>query len=116
MGKVVVVIEDFQRIRELLWIFLSKKGFVVFSAGTVVDGLRLVEEKKPETLVVDMRLPDGEGLDVVRALRKENYPGQIFVLTGLYSSEAEKAALDAGADVFLSKADGLESVVDRIAG
>ena len=70
----VLLIDDHELIRQgLAGAFAQADGFdVAGQAGSVEDGLALAEELAPDVVVTDVRLPDGSGLDVVRALRKEN--------------------------------------------
>ena len=101
----VLLIDDHELIRQgLAGAFAQADGFeVAGQAGSVEDGLALAREVSPDVVVTDVRLPDGSGLDVVRALRKENKQVGLVVLTMYAGDEQLFAAMDAGASGFVGK-------------
>jgi DNA-binding NarL/FixJ family response regulator len=101
----VLLIDDHELIRQgLAGAFAQAEGFeVAGQAGSVEDGLALAREVVPDVVVTDVRLPDGSGLDVVRALRKENKSVGLVVLTMYAGDEQLFAAMDAGASGFVGK-------------
>jgi DNA-binding NarL/FixJ family response regulator len=101
----VLLIDDHELIRQgLAGAFAQTEGFeVAGQAGSVEDGLALAREVSPDVVVTDVRLPDGSGLDVVRALRKENKQVGLVVLTMYAGDEQLFAAMDAGASGFVGK-------------
>ncbi|MBL8931818.1 MAG: response regulator transcription factor [Kineosporiaceae bacterium] len=76
---------------------------VVAEAGTVVDAVRRAAAVRPHVAIVDLKLPDGTGIDVVRALRKNQPDVRCVVLTSFDDDQAVEAALDAGAAAFVLK-------------
>ena len=101
----VLLIDDHELIRQgLAGAFAQAEGFdVAGQAASVEDGLALAREVTPDVVVTDVRLPDGSGLDVVRALRKENKLVGLVVLTMYAGDEQLFAAMDAGASGFVGK-------------
>jgi len=101
----VLLIDDHELIRQgLAGAFAQADGFdVAGQAGSVEDGLALAREVTPDVVVTDVRLPDGSGLDVVRALRKESKAVGLVVLTMYAGDEQLFAAMDAGASGFVGK-------------
>jgi DNA-binding NarL/FixJ family response regulator len=101
----VLLIDDHELIRQgLAGAFAQADGFdVAGQAGSVEDGLALAREVSPDVVVTDVRLPDGSGLDVVRALRKEDKKVGLVVLTMYAGDEQLFAAMDAGASGFVGK-------------
>jgi DNA-binding NarL/FixJ family response regulator len=101
----VLLIDDHELIRQgLAGAFAQTEGFdVAGQAGSVEDGLALAREVSPDVVVTDVRLPDGSGLDVVRALRKESKSVGLVVLTMYAGDEQLFAAMDAGASGFVGK-------------
>lgn len=101
----VLLIDDHELIRQgLAGAFAQADGFeVAGQAGSVQDGLSLAREIAPDVVVTDVRLPDGSGLDVVRALRKESHAIGLVVLTMYAGDEQLFAAMDAGASAFVGK-------------
>ena len=101
----VLLIDDHELIRQgLAGAFAQADGFeVAGQAASVEDGLALARDVSPDVVVTDVRLPDGSGLDVVRALRKENKLVGLVVLTMYAGDEQLFAAMDAGASGFVGK-------------
>jgi two-component system response regulator PilR (NtrC family) len=82
---------------------LRRNGFHVIVATTRADGVAAVVRERPHLVISDLRLPDGSGLDVVRAARSMPEPPSVIVVTGYPSAETRQAALAAGATTFLAK-------------
>ena len=101
----VLLVDDHDLIRQGLGrAFERAEDFeVVGEAGSVEQGRALATERKPDVIVVDVRLPDGSGLDLVRSLRDDDSDVGIVVLTMYAGDEQLFAALDAGASAFVAK-------------
>ena len=95
---------------------LHRKGYRVVSAGSCREGL-LVLEREPLALVVtDLRLPDGDGLDIVRAARRTPTPTPSLVVTGFASEASRAASLAAGAAGYLTKPFAASNLVSLVQG
>ena len=111
--RTVIVIEDEPQIRRFVRAALESEGWLVHEAGTVQAGLAAVATRKPDLVVLDLGLPDGDGLDLLRDARSWS-PATIIVLSAR-SDEADKiAALDAGADDYLTKPFGTGELLARV--
>jgi DNA-binding NarL/FixJ family response regulator len=101
----VLLIDDHELIRQgLAGAFAQADGFdIAGQAGSVEEGIALARELAPDVVVTDVRLPDGSGLDVVRALRKDDKDIGLVVLTMYAGDEQLFAAMDAGASAFVGK-------------
>ena len=96
-APVAVVIEDEPQIRRFVRAALEAEGWQVFEADTAQRGLTEAGTRKPDLLVLDLGLPDGDGLDVIRDVR--GWSSVPIVVLSARVDEADKiAALDAGAD------------------
>lgn len=82
---------------------MEKRGFQVFRATSVAEAQKIVAEAPPAYAVVDLRLEDGNGLDVVDALRDARQDARIVVLTGYGAIATAVAAVKMGATDYLSK-------------
>lgn len=82
---------------------LRRQGYDVVTATSRAAGLAVLAGEPPHLVISDLRLPDGDGLDVVRAARGAREPVPVIVITGYPSDETRRAALAAGATTFLSK-------------
>lgn len=110
---VVILIEDEIQIRRFVRSALETEGWQVHEAGTARQGLADAGTRKPDLLIVDLGLPDGDGIDVIRDVRGwSNVP---IVVLSARTDEADKiAALDAGADDYLAKPFGLGELMARV--
>jgi DNA-binding NarL/FixJ family response regulator len=101
----VLLIDDHELVRQgLATAFAQAEGFqIVGQAASVASGIELAQQVKPDVVVTDVRLPDGSGLDVVRALRQRNREIGLVVLTMYAGDEQLFAAMDAGASGFVGK-------------
>ncbi|MEI4471950.1 ActR/PrrA/RegA family redox response regulator transcription factor [Frigidibacter sp. MR17.24] len=82
---------------------MEKRGFAPVTAETVAEGLRIARETRPAYAVIDLRLEDGNGLDVVETLREAREDARIVVLTGYGAIATAVAAVKLGATDYLSK-------------
>ncbi|HEX6078447.1 MAG TPA: response regulator [Methylomirabilota bacterium] len=86
---------------------LRRQGYDVITATTRAAGLAAVRAsgngRRLDLVISDLRLPDGDGLDVVRAARGAANPPPVFVISGFPSDETRRAAAAAGATAFFSK-------------
>jgi two-component system KDP operon response regulator KdpE len=109
----VVVIEDEPQIRRFLRAALGGEGYRVHEASTGADGLVEVASRQPDVVVLDLGLPDTDGLDVIRRVRE--WSAVPVIILSARGQEADKvAALDAGADDYLSKPFGVDELMARM--
>ncbi len=110
---IAILIEDEVQIRRFVRAALEAEGWQVHEAETAKRGLADAGTRKPDLLIVDLGLPDGDGIDVIRDVRGwSNVP--ILVLSAR-TDEADKiTALDAGADDYLVKPFGLGELMARV--
>jgi two-component system response regulator PilR (NtrC family) len=99
----VLVVDDEADIRELLELSLVRMGLGVESAGTVGAAKQLLQSKRYDLCLTDMRLPDGNGLDLVRHIGTQFADLPVAVITAFGSTENAVAALKAGAFDYLTK-------------
>ena len=108
-----VVIEDEPQIRRFVRSALEAEGWQGFEAETAQRGLTEAGTRKPDLLVLDLGLPDGDGLDLIRDVR--GWSTVPIVVLSARSDEADKiAALDAGADDYLAKPFGVGELLARV--
>lgn len=112
-GPCVVLVEDEPQIRRFLRATLSSTGYRLFEATTGEDGLLEVSTRQPDVVIVDLGLPDMDGLHVIRHLR-EWTKVPIIVLSARGQERDKIAALDAGADDYVSKPFGVGELLARL--
>src|SRR5438034_7337963 len=99
----VLVIDDEADIRELLELSLLRMGLAVECVGSVAAAKQLLQSKRYELCLTDMRLPDGDGLELVRFIGAQCADLPVAVITAFGSTENAVAALKAGAFDYLTK-------------
>jgi CheY-like chemotaxis protein len=103
MEEPILVVDDEVDLVATYERLLRRLGHRVLSAGTRQAGLAVIAVQPLCLIIADIRLPDGDGLDVVRAARALPTPLPVLVATGLASRTARQAAVAAGATAFLAK-------------
>ncbi len=112
--KSLLILDDDDPLRGRLSRAMEKKGFMVKEAKTVAEGLEFVQKNPPNFAVVDLRLEDGNGLDVIKELSKNKSDSRIVMLTGYGNLPTAVAAVKAGAIDYIAKpvdADDVESAL-----
>ena len=103
MRRRVLVVDDEADFLATYERLLRRQGYEVVTATSRATGLAALAVELPHLVISDLRLPDGDGLDVVRAARAARDPVPVIVITGYPSDESRRAALAAGATTFLAK-------------
>jgi two-component system KDP operon response regulator KdpE len=112
-GERVLVVDDEPQIIRALVTNLRARGYDVDAAGTGEEALRKAAERRPDIVVLDLGLPDLDGIDVVRGLR--GWTSVPVIILSVRDAEADKvAALDAGADDFVTKPFGMDELLARL--
>ena len=105
-----LIVDDDNPFRERLARAMEKKGFAVSQAQGVKAGIESVKSKKPAFAVVDLRLGDGNGLEVVKEIQTSNPESRIIMLTGYGNIPTAVAAIKEGAIDYLAKPADAEDV------
>jgi DNA-binding response OmpR family regulator len=103
MRRRVLVVDDEADFLATYERLLSRQGYDVITATSRAAGLAALAGELPHLVISDLRLPDGDGLDVVRAACAAREPVPVLVVTGYPSGETRRAALAAGATTLLAK-------------
>lgn len=114
--RVLIVDDDF-RVAGIHAAYVERtEGFVVVGqAHTSADATRLAGELRPDLVLMDLYLPDGNGLDVVRALREEAQPPDVIVISAARELHVVRAAMQLGAVHYVVKPFGYEVLAERLA-
>lgn len=110
----VLVVDDEANLTELLGMALRYEGWEVRSAATGIAAVRAAKEFKPDAVVLDMMLPDFDGLEVLRRMRGEDPNIPVLFLTAKDAVEDRVAGLTAGGDDYVTKPFSLEEIVARV--
>ena len=99
----ILIIDDEASIRELLAMHLEERGYEVLAASTGAEGFRLAAQGDPAAIVLDMRLPDASGLDLIPELRKRAAEAPVLMITAHHDMATTILAMKAGAFDYLHK-------------
>ena len=109
---IALVLEDEREIRHFVRSSLEGEGWQVVEATTIKQGLVEAGTRRPDLVIADLGLPDGDGVDFIRALR--TWSGVLVIVLSARTHESEKvAALDAGADDYITKPFGVAELLAR---
>lgn len=109
----ILVVDDEPQILRALRINLQARGYEVVTAGSGRAALQAAHDSRPDTVVLDLGLPDVDGVEVVRSLRTwTSVP--ILILSGRLQSRAKVEALDAGADDYVTKPFNVDELLARV--
>jgi two-component system, OmpR family, KDP operon response regulator KdpE len=109
----VLIVDDEPPIRKLLRMGLNTQGYHTLEAPNAKAALEMLGEK-PDLIILDLGLPDMQGLDLLRTLRARNEQVPIVVLSSRGDEAAKVAALDLGADDYVTKPFGTEELLARL--
>jgi DNA-binding NtrC family response regulator len=99
----VLVVDDERNIRALVTRVLAQDQIEVQGAGTGKDGLQMVDEVSPDVVLLDLRLPDMDGMDVLRTVRSRHPEVGVIIITGFGQIQSAVEAMKAGASDYLEK-------------
>lgn len=98
-----LIIDDEQGIIEEVRSFFEEEGYEVFTADSVREGIELMERIRPDVLLLDMKLPDGSGIDVLQVTKDISSKTKVIVCTGYVDQQIIDEAERLGRDAFLQK-------------
>src|SRR5436190_4551318 len=99
----ILIVDDDRSIRELLSMHLEERGFGVMSAATGAEGFQMAAEAAPAAIVLDMRLPDASGIDLIPELKKRAAEAPVLMITAHHDMATTILAMKAGAFDYIHK-------------
>ncbi len=116
MSKKILIVEDDLNLGEVLRIFLEKSGFEVISSSDAYGGIQLVHKERPDLVILDITMPAGGGISVLRKLKQSTHTKNIPVIitSGTASKDAEQEALRLGIKEYVRKPYSPEELLDKI--
>lgn len=112
-GATILIVEDETQMRRFLRTALEVHGFRILEAGTAREALAHVTAHNPDVMLLDLGLPDGDGIEITRRVREwSRMP--VIVLSARGREEDKVAALDAGADDYLTKPFSVGELLARV--
>ncbi|MBL8849225.1 MAG: response regulator transcription factor [Planctomycetaceae bacterium] len=110
----VLIIEDEPKLRRSLQRGLQEAGFHVATAGSTAEGSRHLGDEPPDAVILDLMLPDGSGLDLLRSLRHDGCATPVLVVTARDAVTDRVLGLDSGADDYLVKPFAFNELLARM--
>lgn len=113
-GELLLLVDDEPNIIELAQVYLEREGYRIISAADGKEALEAVGEHRPDLIVLDLMLPEIDGLEVCRTLRKKEDPVAIIMLTARDEDIDKILGLEFGADDYLTKPFNPRELVARV--
>ncbi len=110
----ILIIDDEPGIVEEVSSFLTEEGYEISTADTAGDGIRKFESFRPDLILLDMKLPDQSGIEVLRIVKKNSPSTRVIVNTGYVDQKMIDEAEALGRDAFLQKPFNLERLLDEV--
>lgn len=115
MSKLILHLDDEPAIREILAAHLTAQGYRVFSAGSPADALNYVAQNKPDLVISDLQLDQGDGLETIAQLRALVPDVPIIMLTGvLIDPRVARQSVARNVDAYLQKTAPLASILEEV--
>jgi excisionase family DNA binding protein len=114
-GPRVLLVDDDEKVRELVRVNLEFEGYVVREAGSADEGLTAIEEAKPDLVLLDVMMPHVDGWEMLRRVQERYGAGAIPVVmfSGKLDDAAEQEAASHGAQGFIGKPFDLQQLIDQ---
>jgi DNA-binding response OmpR family regulator len=104
MSEKILVVDDEAPIRDLLKEFFKRRGYEVSTAGLASQVAEMVAKETPHLVILDLALPDGDGMEILQDLKAKDPGLRVLVLTGMgFDEDLLQEARDKGADSYVSK-------------
>jgi len=110
----ILIVDDEPAVADVLEFALRRAGFAVATVATLADARRALSAREPALVVLDLGLPDMDGLDVLRQLRARDAALPVLLLTARAGLDDKVAGLDSGADDYLVKPFELDELLARL--
>jgi two-component system response regulator RegA len=113
-GPVLMLVDDDAPLRRSLQRAMERRGFRVFPAESLKAGISLAHTIRPDYAVIDLRLEDGSGIELVKKLRELHPQARVVILTGYGNIATAVAAVKAGAIDYLAKPVDADDLIDAL--
>lgn len=112
--KKILIVDDEAGIIQEVKEFLEEEGYEVHTADTAKAGMKLIEEVRPDVILIDIKLPDASGNEVLRFCKERSPKTKTVIVTGYVDQHVMDEAEQLGRDAFLQKPFNLEKIINEI--
>ncbi len=112
--KKILIVDDEKPIREMLRKFLAKKGYEVYDADNGDDALKIVQEKTPHIVLLDIRMPHSSGVDVLKRIKEANKDVGVIMITAVSETAIAEKCMEMGAFDYITKPISLDYLEDSL--
>ena len=95
-GRIVLIVDDDERLREYVRVNLEMEGYTVHEAGSAEDGMKVLDELRPDLVLLDVMMPKVDGWEMLQLMQERHGVGSIPVV--MFSGKVDEAAVDAAAE------------------
>jgi DNA-binding NarL/FixJ family response regulator len=108
----IVIADDSSLLRERIKSLLNglKEKLVIYEAENGLEALKLIKDKKPDLAILDIRMPEMNGIEVLKKIRELKIKVKVCILTNYPYPQYKRKCFEAGADYFLSKTEEFEDI------
>ena len=114
MSASILIVDDEVEIVDQVKEYFEEEGLSVMTAETGAEGIKILKEKQPNILILDMKLPDMPGIQVLKASKEESPLTKVIVMTGYVDQIMIDQAEELGRDIFLQKPFDLEKLKSEV--
>lgn len=114
-GPSVLLVDDDDRVRELVRVTLELEGYAVREAGSAEEGMSAIDDRKPDVILLDVMMPHVDGWEMLRRIQERHGPGAIPVVmfSGKVDEDSQRKAAAGGARGFVGKPFDLQQLVEQ---
>jgi excisionase family DNA binding protein len=112
-GPLILLVDDDERVRELVRVNLEFEGYSVREAGSAEEGLTAIEDARPDLILLDVMMPQVDGWEMLRRIQERHGAGAIPVVMFSGQVESDEAARERGAQGFVGKPFDLQQLIDQ---
>jgi excisionase family DNA binding protein len=114
-GPLVLLVDDDEKVRELVRVNLEFEGYTVREAGSATEGLEAIEEARPDLVLLDVMMPHVDGWEMLRRIQEQYGAGAIPVVmfSGQVDEQAQSQAAEVGAKAFVGKPFDLQQLIEQ---
>ncbi len=105
-----IIVDDEQNIRKVLNVLLSEDSFEVYEASSITDANKLIHKHYFDIAIIDLRLSDGSGIEILKAIKEQNPETMVLIITAFASTETAIAAMKLGAYDYVTKPFNLDEI------